>query len=302
MPLTIGLGPVSASGGGGESKKGLSVYDLDYVSGDATATVDNKTITEFPRVDTSFLTSTLQMFRSCTELESLKDLDFSHAKNMSSMFAGCSKLKEVNLYTPSATSMSSMFEGCSSLVSVELDTKNVGSMAFMFKGCSSLKGIPLFDTSNASHFNGMFLNCTSLEDVPELSTNKVSTYMQMFYGCTSLMHVKLGVANICTAMASMFQGCENLETVELNVSAITGMSSSFKGCTALRSCNLLGLKASPSFPDSPLLSKESVLYIFENAQTVTTSQTITLHADVFDQLTEDEIAIATEKGFSVVSA
>ena len=105
-------------------------------------------------------------------------------------------------------------------------------------------------------------------------------------------------------MSYMFCKCYKLESVSgLDMqSATSEPTSMFQGCAALVSCFIKNLKVSVSFKDSPILSKESVLYLFENAQTITSAKTITLHADVFAQLTDDEIAIATEKGFSVVSA
>ncbi|MBQ3029158.1 MAG: BspA family leucine-rich repeat surface protein [Lachnospiraceae bacterium] len=138
---------------------------------------------------------------------------------------------------------------------------------------------PMVDTSKVTDMTRMFENCQSLQSIPKLDTSKVISMMYMFSVCKKLQSIPL-----------------------LDTSNVTDMSLMFNNCASLLECELKGLKTTLSFKDSPLLSKESVLYIFENAQTVTTSQTITLHADVFAQLTEDEIAIATEKGFSVVSA
>ena len=61
---------------------------------------------------------------------------------MSSMFSGCSSLKELNLNnfnTNNVTDMSAMFRGCSSLKELNFNhfnTNNVIDMRYMFTGCS----------------------------------------------------------------------------------------------------------------------------------------------------------------------
>lgn len=50
---------------------------------------------------------------------------------------------------------------------------------------------------------------------------------------------------------------------------------------------------------SPNITKECVLYMFNNAVTVTGTNVISLNTTVYNSLTSDEIAIATGKGFTV---
>ena len=53
---------------------------------------------------------------------------------------------------------------------------------------------------------------------------------------------------------------------------------------------------------SSKLSLDSMLFMFNNALTVTDGFTITLSYDAYHKLTEEQIAIATQKGFNVASA
>ena len=60
---------------------------------------------------------------------------------MSSIFYGCSSLKELNLNnfnTNNVTNMRGMFSGCSSLKELNLNdfnTNNITNMSYMFSGC-----------------------------------------------------------------------------------------------------------------------------------------------------------------------
>lgn len=98
-----------------------------------------------------------------------------------------------------------------------------------------------------------------------------------------------GPNSSCTpkAAAGMFFECEKLRRVigKLNLQYTTP-TEMFKLCFLLEDINIENLKTNISFADSPLLSKESLLYMIENcAEGV--SFTITLHPDVSDKcLTE----------------
>ena len=177
------------------------------------------------------------------------------------------------------------------------------NMSNMFYYSSSLKSVPLFDTSNVTNMSNMFYNCKNIKESPLLDTSNVKDMSAMFSGCSSLKSVPQLNTSKVTKMTNMFYNCTLLQTIpQLDVSKVTSMSSIFSNCFSIVSCLLKGLATSLEMHHASELEKSSVLFIFENAQTVATSKTIKLHADVFAQLTEDEIAIATEKGFSVVSA
>lgn len=282
MGLTIGLGPASVggSGGGGGNQQGQTIFDLDFVDVVSYAKVTDKTITEFPKVDTSILCGFDSMFLDCTKLESVPLLDTLHLTSLYRTFSGCTSLKTIPLLdTSKVKTMQESFYGCSKLESVPLlDTSSVEIMSKTFQNCTSLKTVPAFDMSNVTNSTFMFVGCSSLETIPPLNTSKSTSFANMFNGCSALREISsLDALSVVTINAATFNNCVSLET-----------------------CNIKNLKTSLPMSNCSALSKESVLYIFENAQTVTSACTITLHANVFAQFTDDEIAIATEKGFSVV--
>ena len=65
------------------------------------------------------------------------------------------------------------------------------------------------------------------------------------------------------------------------------LGSAFGGCVALETIMLRGLNKDVSFADSPLLSKESLLYMIDNCAS-DVSFTITLHPDVYAKCNLDE--------------
>lgn len=81
-----------------------------------------------------------------------------------------------------------------------------------------------------------------------------------------------------------FAFCSKLKKVlnTLNLSAISNNIIPFRGCSSLVDVRLVGVKADISFADSPLLSKESLLYMIDNCASDATF-TITLHPDVDDK-------------------
>ena len=281
MGLTIGLGPafVGSSGGGG-GNAGQTIFDLEFVRATCYAVVEDKLIREFPLVDTSLLNSMSSMFDGCTNLQTIPLINTSNVKSMYKAFYNCSNLKTIPLLdTSKVESLYDAFYGCKSLESMpRLNTSKVTDMYRAFYNCSSLKEFPEFDMSNVTNMTFLCHGCSALEVVPSLKTSKATSFANSFNGCSGLKVISsLDALNVATINAATFNNCVSLET-----------------------CKIKNLKTNLPMSNCLALSKESVLYIFENAQTVTAACTITLHSDVFAQLTDDEIAIATEKGFSVV--
>lgn len=139
-------------------------------------------------------------FYQLTEIKGIKNLNTSEVRYMSYMFAGCSKLKSVDLtymYSPYVKDMSYMFCDCSSLKTVYL------------------KGL---NTSNVENMNNMFERCTSLGylDLSSFNTQKVKNFEKMFYGCSWLKAIyaspKFVVVNSpnLISKALMFELCYQL--------------------------------------------------------------------------------------------
>ena len=169
--------------------------------------------------------------------------------------------------------MSNMFSQ-GGIVSVPLlDTSKVVSMSYMFENCTDLTTISQFNTSNVKNMSNMFVRCIKLTSIPRLDTSNV------------------------TNMEYMFASCSKLTTVPaLDVSKVTNMDYMFNGCTNLKSILITNIGANLDISASTLFEREDLLVILNNLKTVTETKTLTMGATNLAKLTEEDKAIATNKG------
>ena len=191
------------------------------------------------------------------------------------------------------TDMTNMFYQCSNLTSIpQLDTSKVTNMTNMFYQCSNLTSIPQLDTSNVISMSGMFSNCNSLTSIPQLDTSKV------------------------TNMYAMFQSCSNLTSIpQLDCSKVSDISTFFgysdiKALTFLGGFKNLGASSSLSGTSStyvlakaPNITHESIMNVINNlydrASAGYSVLTLKLHANTLALLSDDDKAIATNKGWTL---
>ena len=90
-------------------------------------------------------------------------------------------------------------------------------------------------------------------------------------------------ANNCD---NAFSNCGLLREIQgvINISAASNLYNMFFGCAALQEVRIMGLTANLSFSDSPLISRDSLLYLVQNSAN-TSPVTVTVHQDVYDKLT-----------------
>lgn len=204
------------------------------------------------------LTNAKSYFRgmsSLTEITGLNYLDVSAAKDVSMMFASCSKLATTDglLYLDNATVAKSMFSGCSSLTSlpVVFGTSNtLTNTSYMFKDCTKLSSIGSTNyprTANVTDMSYMFYGCSNLVSAPlsRFNTSSATNMQSMFSGCSKLGDSSLkGIKDFDTKnvvyMQYMLYGTKasELDLSSWNVAKVTNMNGMFKGCTELRKLTL----------------------------------------------------------------
>ena len=170
------------------------------------------------------------LFAGCKKLKhvDLNDFQTENVTNMSYMFGGCEALERIDwkkFNTDRVTNMAYMFYDCKSLKALDVSgfhTRNVKSMNRMFAWCESLKELDVsgFDTSNANDLSGMFIACKQLKtiDVSGFDTSKVSNLSAMFNGCYLLERVDVSGFDTSkvTYMADMFSWCHSLKYVDVS--------------------------------------------------------------------------------------
>lgn len=180
------------------------------------------------------------------------------------------------------------------------DTSNVTEMTMMFRDCDNLTTIPLLNTSNVTNMKDMFASCDNLASVPQFNTSKVISMSGMFSFCKKLTTIPQFDTSKVTNMSSMFESCPKLTAVpQLDVSKATNLSYMFSGCSSLKSILMTGMKANFDISASTRFEKSDLVTIINNLATVTETKTLTMGSRNLAKLTDEEKAIATNKGWTL---
>lgn len=205
-------------------------------------------------------------------------------KNAKYMFANIriSTLNIGNLNTNSVTDMSYMFNSCGYITSLDLssfDTQNTTTMGYMFYSCSRLENLNLgnkFDTSKVTDMDSMFRGCYLLKTLPAFKADSCKDVNSMFDNTNAL---------------SDFGGLENLGKAYVQHST----NYYLYGVNVVRSNNLT---------HDSLMNIINGLYDLNLSYDVANGgtlypQNLALGKTNKSKLTEEEIAIATNKGWNV---
>lgn len=179
--------------------------------------------------------------------------------------SGTSKFDLSLIDMSSAIQVNSMFYECSTGFTIDfpktLNLPNATQMKYMF-GYAPIKIVYDINCPNAESMDVAFASNT-LEKIGIVNCSKVQTIQAMFYDCSALTEIG-GLTNL----GSGFTTASTVEERTLDLSY------------------------------SPLLSKESILNIFNSIATLNdVDGYINLSTDMLGQLTNEEKKIATDKGW-----
>lgn len=142
---------------------------------------------------------------------------------------------------------------------------------------SGITSIPLMDTSNITNMQSMFAQ-TDLEEANGLDTSSATKLDGLFYYCEKLKMVSEIDASKVTSNISQY-------------------SSPFCNCGKLINFEgFKGLKVSVYLNQCYSLSYESLMNVINKLADGVSSKTLYLAQDSVNQLSDDDIAIATNKG------
>ena len=203
------------------------------------------------------------------------------------MYLGSKKVAVTNTLEKQVPSMKAFFEAggkCQGSTATSFDgcwqygdTANVTSVSSMFNNCRNLTTVPLFNTSNVKNMDSMFSTCFNLTTVPLFDTKNVTDMNNMFFYCSNLATVPLFDTKNVTNMRNMLSGCSSLEEIHMiNINANLNISSSTK------------------------FTREAILEIIGNLKAQTSgTKTLTMGSTNLAKLTEEDKAIATNKGWTL---
>ena len=229
-------------------------------------------IKKIPFIDISSYTTMNFTFEDCIELTTIPFMDTSNINSMQYTFRGCSKLTTIPL----------------------LNTEKVINMQYMFTNCFSLTTLPSINTSNVISMNNTFTSCESLTTIPSLNTEKTTDMYFMFYHCNSLKTIPLLNANKVDTISYAFNYCTNL----IDFGGLENLGQAYK---TSRNANDLSYQLNLSY--SAKLTHESLMNVINNLYDIKAkgckTQQLVLGSTNIAKLTSEEIAIATNKGWTV---
>lgn len=186
-----------------------------------------------------------------------------------------------------------------------IDTSSITDFSYIFSSCYELTKAPVLDTSNGTNFQCMFQGCP-LAKFPNYDFSKAIN-MDYTFGSSKFATVPVIDTSKCKSFYGTFDSNYDLVTVEgIDFSSCTGNLEPFNYCSNLTNLTVNGtIKAGIWWYYNSKLSRESLLSIinalYDYSGTSTTKE-FGIPQDAFNRLTEDDIAIATAKGWSVAMA
>ena len=204
--------------------------------------------------------------------------------SMEYLFSYCNLEELPQINTSNITNMSSLFSynKATTLDLSGFDTSNVTDVNYMFNGCENLIEIPYFDMSNIQHVNEMFQNCQALITIPKLNWKSVNRITASDNYSSTLFYLSEKIKNI--------GGFENL-----------GMAYSTNQSANYTNYTLSFQNDWSQFLTS--LTHESLMNVINNLYDIKTkgcnAQKLILGTTNINKLTSEEIAIATEKGWTI---
>lgn len=165
----------------------------------------------------------------------------------------------------------------SGTVKALLDATQSANHLFYNYRSKSVNGLISFnDTANVTDMSYMFNKCYNLTTIPALYTSNVTNMTQMFRDCSSLNTIPA-----------------------LDASNVTNMSGTFDYCYRLASIGLYGFTRSIRISDTSLGHDDLVAFLNQAGTAYNSSQKITMGADKLALLSDEEKAIATNKGWTL---
>lgn len=170
----------------------------------------------------------------------------------------------------------------------------------LFKNCQSLKKAPFIDTSKVSSAYSMFYDCQSLKEIPQYNTKNFTNCDSIFYNCISLETIPELDFSSCITLDNAFYNCSKLT----NLGGFINLGKGYTSKTNNYSSYILDLSYCVELTHDSLMNVINNLYDLNltynvaNGGTLYTQQLILGSTNIV-KLTAEEIAIATNKGFSV---
>ena len=254
--------------------------------------------------DTEKVESISRTFYSAKVVK-VPDLNTGKVKDFSYAFARSSISEFPNWNFSNAENISNLLNQCKSL-KTDIVINNLSKLTgdYCLNGAfqqSAVTSITLNDLNPniAYSINNTFFD-SWLQSISLNTTTgvpmKVKSMSEAFNYCSQLKTLPLMDLTQCTRFSVI--GCSALESIPAyDLSNITSINIS--NLYNLKEFHATGMKVSFNISSSTKFTREALVEILNNLATVTTTQTLTMGATNLAKLTDEDKAIATNKGWTL---
>lgn len=300
------------------------------ITADSSGTVYQKVSQLLNYSDTENISIFNNMFATLP-IEELPDFDKHNATSFASFLNGSKVIQNVNLKTYNATNFNSSFNACDAIRNITIDNNDnilFTSMYSMFKGCKNLKSVTFTHTptvsNNALSFEGIFynamLNTADGETFPYIDTSNVESFYDSFaVDAATAQHRLLNIPLYNLSSASynslgkmltnrLIYEIPNLVLPNMNewqwndlFSNKSNFNYFFKGNTVLGKLGFTNIMYKLDISVSNAFTRDTLNEVIGNLADLTgrTAKTLVIGATNLAKLTEDDIAVATDKNWTV---
>lgn len=251
-------------------------------------------ITTIPQLDLSNCETLSGAFQSCSSLKTLPPLSLDKCLNLYYAFWNCSNLTTFSQDVSKVTNFEQAFYSCG-LSNVDLDFSSAINCRNTFYQNRPLKSVVLRNSINVTDFFSAFGNCNALVSA-DLKTDSATNLSQIFYLGYALTDVILSNCGNVTSISGAFGSCSKLT----NLSGLIDLGKSY-GTTQASNYSSYTL----DLYSAQRLTHESALNVLNGLYDIASKgcnpQKVRFHANVMALLSEDEIAIGTNKGWNVTT-
>lgn len=258
--------------------------------------------------------------RCLKQSDLLTHVNFETVTTFSYLYSLCNSLTEVSIDNQSEdnvlTSINFMFSGCYSLKRIHMPDMHFTqpiTMDSTFANCHSLEDLDIggWKIDALKAIGGFFSNCYALKEIDltdwaitDGDLTAKNTVNSLFAGLRSCRTIKAPI-NVVMTNGSMSYMFDNVNASYIDISGMDLTSSSNVFMPNAAGSDLQDFyppylpALSLSLHNNNMLSHDSLVRILNRLPTLTSVKTITLGNTNKNKLTPEEIAIATNKGWTV---
>ena len=278
-------------------------------------------------IDMRNATDIAAIYRECDKLESA-DITTS-ARDMNWAFVDCYNIKSINIVNTNNTNnvtCERVAGYCNNIKTVNINAPkcwDFGAVCYYSGVVSANLGQLHKQTKEDAHsvdYGSAFKGCKNLEEVTldigsvytTMLSSGISTFINLretFYGVqgstTRTKALTINFLNadsdVSRAFAECFRDCDCIESLPaVNCINSYGLDSAFIGCVNLKELNFYNITDNIKLNDCTKMTRDALVEVLNNLATVTSTKTCTLGATNLAKLTDEDKAIATNKGWTLL--